>query len=74
MEIMLGNPERFDNVRAAGRALSTRCNIDPYNAVDCIYKALRSTKKTHGYVVERDDKKGVVLRAIKNIKIKPEKK
>lgn len=72
MEIMLGNPERFDNVRAAGRTLATRCNIDPYNAVDCIYKALRTTsKKTHGYAVERAaDGKGVVVRKITKVEKK----
>jgi len=64
-EFVLGNPERFKNVREAGKVLAQRHNIDPYSSVDCIYKALRSkTKKTHGYVVERDDKNGVVLRRI----------
>lgn len=64
-DFVLGNPERFKNVREAGKVLAQRHNIDPYSAVDCIYKAFRSkTKKTHGYVVERDDKNGVVLRRI----------
>jgi hypothetical protein len=64
-DFVLGNPERFKNVREAGKVLAQRHNIDPYSSVDCIYKALRSkTKKTHGYVVERDDKNGVVLRRI----------
>lgn len=64
-EFVLGKPETFKNVREAGKVLSQRHNIDPYSSVDCIYKALRSrTKKTHGYVVERDEQNGVILRRI----------
>lgn len=63
-----GTPETFKNVRAAGAYLAKEANIDPYNASDCLYKAMRTTNKshsTHGFRVERaPDNKGVILTKI----------
>lgn len=63
----LGHPEYFKNVRQAGAFLSKSAGIDPYNASDCIYKALRESNKshsTHGYVVERAENKQITLSRI----------
>ena len=70
-KLTLEQPEYFKNVRQAGAFLSQTAGIDPYNATDCIYKALRASNKTHsthGYVVERSTDKRIALsKIIKNI-------
>ena len=66
-KLNLVNPETFKNVRSAGAFLSQSTGIDLYNASDCIYKALRSSNKshsTHGYFVERGADKQIILSRI----------
>lgn len=57
---------KFNNVRLAGAFLARECSVDPYNAVDCIYKALRTTGKTHGYRVSRMEDKKIKMLKIKD--------
>lgn len=66
-KLKVAQPQYFKNVRQAGAFLSQTAGIDPYNASDCIYKALRESNKTHsthGYVVERGENKQITLSRI----------
>lgn len=54
----------FDNIKAAATFLAGELNLKVTNTLDCLYKCLKSSHKTHNYSVERLNDKSVVLTPI----------